>query len=625
MKLTFNEYYDRVLGAWLGKCAGGIVGAPIEGIKAFNDIKLSKKLFEVNYPNDDLDLQLLWLDMVKKKGPGVRDNDFAEHWRNHVGFPWNEYGIATRNIRMGVYPPQSGSHNNYYYGQSMGCPIRSEIWGLLNPGDPEKAAFYAGMDAGLDHYGFSVDAEKFLSACISVAFLEKDITQIFKNALKIINKQSPMHQLVENILSWHKISGYKNARGKIKSFYGDADFTSAPMNIGFSLLVLLEYGSSFMSVIEALNMGHDSDCIAATCGALVGVISGYDKIPRRWKDLVGNELLVSREIVGIETAETITGLAEETCKAGILFIQSSKKIGLSGNFPDGFTTQTLPYHIRATSKSHKLDIAYENLTNKMQSIVLQINSKDIVVVESRFEAKVAPKKSMRFSTKFSHKANDGSASQYRIKVFHNSEKIGELKRGIAGYGSWLLIGPFIEDDQSLSDKFHPQFPEHGLSSLPSVQYMNHDKIAIDKNYLSARALGSIMKTKTWNKLPFGIQKIYPEDFRIELGSYYYGRGERTVYLVSNLTLSEDKELWIVTGCSCPFTMQINGKLVCKQAHTHRVWLGNNIVHQKFKKGTNTIILKLNLITDNNQLEFGFRDFTGKHPHQEQWSLLVPQI
>ena len=154
--LDYATYHDKVLGGWAGKCAGGVVGAPLEGFKRFHDLELKDEMFETAVPNDDLDLQILWLDLVKRRGPSLRLNDLADHWKAHVDFPWNEYGMALRNLRLGVYPPQSGSHNNWYWRKGMGSPIRSEIWGMLCPGLPAQAAFYATMDSSLDHEGFSV-------------------------------------------------------------------------------------------------------------------------------------------------------------------------------------------------------------------------------------------------------------------------------------------------------------------------------------------------------------------------------------------------------------------------------------------------------------------------------------
>ncbi len=624
MNLDYDTYYDKVLGGWLGKCAGGILGAPIEGIKAFNKIKLSKRLFEVNYPNDDLDLQLLWLDMVSKKGTTVRENDFGDHWLKHVEFPWNEYGIATRNLKQGLFPPESGLHNNGYFSESMGCPIRSELWGFLNPGDPEKAAFYAGIDASLDHHGFSVDAEKFLSACTAIAFFETDIAQIFKTGQRVIDNQSLMHRLVEDVMKWQAECGYQIAAGKIKSFYGDANFTSAPMNVGFTLLALLDKGTDFHCVMDALHLGHDSDCIAATAGAMVGIISGYNNIPLQWKNLVGNEVLVSKEIVGIDAPQTITDLAAQTCQAGINFIETAGKITRKGKWPDQTTIRKEPCHLITQLKDDKLILRYENLSKGKQKVRLNLRTSDFITseMETSFEVDGGSTVTTAWATMLPRDAEE--TLYYTVDIFINNQKAGAVKRGILRYGSWLMVGPFIEDDKSRLTDYHKQYPEHGLSSLPSVQYMNHDKTDTATEHLSSKTVNEIIAAENWNKFPFHVQRIYPSAFSIDLNNFCYGKGERTIYLVSHLELEENKKMWLSIGSSNPFSLKINGKTVHVQRDVERAWPGNSIMLFPFKRGRNMLIIRLNCVVDLNQIEIGFKEFTGKHPHQEQWSLKVPK-
>jgi hypothetical protein len=57
-------YFDKVYGCWLGKNIGGTIGAPLEGTKEFlnSALKIPKKTL----PNDDLDLQLIWLHILEK-------------------------------------------------------------------------------------------------------------------------------------------------------------------------------------------------------------------------------------------------------------------------------------------------------------------------------------------------------------------------------------------------------------------------------------------------------------------------------------------------------------------------------------------------------------------------------
>ena len=67
--LTYDIYLDRVWGGWYGKCLGGAAGAPLEGFKRINDVKDFTEVMNPDLPNDDLDLQLLWLEVLEKEGP----------------------------------------------------------------------------------------------------------------------------------------------------------------------------------------------------------------------------------------------------------------------------------------------------------------------------------------------------------------------------------------------------------------------------------------------------------------------------------------------------------------------------------------------------------------------------
>ena len=61
MKLNFNSYKDKVYACWVGKNIGGTMGGPYEGVRKTLDIQgFATKQNEV-LPNDDLDLQLIWL------------------------------------------------------------------------------------------------------------------------------------------------------------------------------------------------------------------------------------------------------------------------------------------------------------------------------------------------------------------------------------------------------------------------------------------------------------------------------------------------------------------------------------------------------------------------------------
>src|SRR5690606_1158969 len=102
-------------------------------------------------PNDDLELQLVWLHLVETHPSAtLTQSDFAEAWLRHIHYMWDEYGRLRWNLRRGVPVEAVGTFENWFHA-GMGSPIRSEIWACLFPGDPDSAAHYSALDASLDH------------------------------------------------------------------------------------------------------------------------------------------------------------------------------------------------------------------------------------------------------------------------------------------------------------------------------------------------------------------------------------------------------------------------------------------------------------------------------------------
>ena len=644
--LSYDQYLDKVLGGWIGKCAGGILGAPVEGYKRFNDIKMSDELFDTNYPNDDLDLQVLWLDMVKKKGPYVRERDFGDHWKNHVQFPWGEYGVAGRNLKLGIYPPQSGEHNNWYWKTGMGSPIRSEIWGMLNPGMPIQAAYYAGLDSSLDHDDFSVDAERFLSAMAAEAFFEHDIMIIMETVSQIFEHDCPFTDLLDYALELYGECSYDIAIRKMKSRYGDADFTNAPMNVGFALLTMMYQETSFDNLIHALNLGHDSDCIAATVGGLYGIIIGASNLEPKWRRLVRDELLVSPEIVGIEHPDTLTDLANETCRAGLSFIEFFKHIQITGKelkpytlSPHLFNVNTIfvDYEPGMLVDEQRMDVEYENLTDQLQHVVIEFSSDDLEFSEPilEFDIEGIDFKSIQNKFAFLPESYDElisveskikkTAYTFNIDVTINGEQQERLVRGVPFYGAWLMIGPFIQDDLAL-EPMDPTYPDHGLASMPSCQYMNHDKLDLNTEYIEVDTARRIAAENSFEDYPFQIEPFNPAAMKMNLNDYFKGRGEKTIYLYSKVHSTEAKKIWLVMGCSAYIRVWWNGDKVFERRDIHRDWPYDIAIEAELNKGENDILIRIDMPIDHVDFEFGFKEHVGKHPHQSHWDVeLAPFV
>jgi ADP-ribosylglycohydrolase len=604
---SFNPttYYDKVLGGWVGKCAGGILGAPIEGYKTFNDIELSDELFATNFPNDDLDLQVLWLDMVDKKGPWVREADFTAHWREHVAFPWNEYGIASRNIALGLDIPDTGRHNNGYWSESMGSPIRSEVWGMLFPGDPERAAFYARLDSELDHTGFSVHAEQFFSACAALAFTDDDLARILDAALNYIPEEGDCADLVRRVGEWYAKFGFTTAAAKIKSYYGDADFTSAPMNVGFTILSILHAGTDFDRIVESLHLGHDSDCVVATAAALQGIVQGYAAIPELWKQRVGNELLISPEVSGIRTPATLTELAEWTCNTG-------RRIA------DGWPAPDCPVALHMQWEEQKLTLVLENLTGRTQTVHYRLTSDHFSEAAGEQEITGGATVHLPVGDQLSREPVDLPQREYTVSLRVNGKEY-TYRRGVPDYGRWLLLGPFIQADPTLAP-MDADYPDHGMSSLPSARYMNHDRVNDpDRPFLDAESIDALVRGEEREAQPFGVAVVKPKSMTIELGDYFRGRGERTLYLATEVHTEAPSHHWLCLGATGYLTAWVNGEEVLRHREVRRRWPATAYAEINLASGRNVLTLRLDTVTDDYRLSVGLKDHAGRHHHQSQWN------
>lgn len=80
MKLDFQTYRDKMIGCWTGKNIGGVLGAPFEAFRQYNDIDFYQQdLTQGPPPNDDLDLQIAWLAAVERYGRNVNASILGDY------------------------------------------------------------------------------------------------------------------------------------------------------------------------------------------------------------------------------------------------------------------------------------------------------------------------------------------------------------------------------------------------------------------------------------------------------------------------------------------------------------------------------------------------------------------
>jgi len=313
-RISYSDFLDKVHGCWYGKCLGGAAGAPVEGIKKVIEVEDFTEVFNPDLPNDDLDLQLLWVDVLQEKGTIIDSCDLADAWVEKCWYPFSEYGYFLKNYMRGIKPPYSGIVNNSFFKEGMGCPIRSEIWGIISAGNPKLASQYAYMDATLDHADNSVYAEQFLSAVESMAFFESDINKLVDIGMKFIPQDSKLSKCFEMVLHMYKEGAdWQCARKGVLDKYSHPDFTNVVQNLGFVLIALLWGKGDMRDTINiALRCGYDTDCTCASAASIVGIIKGYSGLEPEISGLINDYFICGIDIE--RKSDSIKDLAAEAAQ-----------------------------------------------------------------------------------------------------------------------------------------------------------------------------------------------------------------------------------------------------------------------------------------------------------------------
>lgn len=326
--MTSQKLTQTIHAGWLGKSIGGTLGLPVEGRMERLGLTFYDPVPTVAPPNDDLELQLVWLDLAEKCGGELGREDFAKAWLENIHYMWDEYGRCRWNLRRGVPVDAVGTFENPFV-DGMGSPIRSEIWACLFPGDADSAAHYAALDASLDHGVEGIAGEVFFSVMQSRILGGAGLNEAIESARGYIPKESETARAMD-LVSECFAAGMEAwaCRDELIVKHGNDNFTHAPLNVALTIWALL-YGKSDFgdSILLAVNGGYDTDCTAATVGATLGFLLGREGIPERWVEPIGEAVFVGPGIQGIRAAESLGELTER-CSALIGRLHARKWDGL---------------------------------------------------------------------------------------------------------------------------------------------------------------------------------------------------------------------------------------------------------------------------------------------------------
>lgn len=325
ISLRDADLYDRTYGAWLGRCAGCTLGKPVEGwprtkieayLRAANAWPL-RTYFPVldpfpeglelwkNYKytalgnitrmtrDDDIDYTALGLHIAETYGREFSSEDIGAAWLDDLPFNkvYTAEAVAYRNLVDELDPPQTARYRNPYR-EWIGAQIRADMWGYMNPGNPELAAEMAYRDASLSHTANGIYGEMWAAACIAAAFVLDDPHDIISAGLAQIPSDSRLAKAVRDTVAWaDECARWEDAWDRVNECYG-AYHTVHVVNNTCVIVLGLLYGAGDLgkSICVAVMGGWDTDCTGATVGSIVGTMRGASALPRKWVGPLNDQL-----------------------------------------------------------------------------------------------------------------------------------------------------------------------------------------------------------------------------------------------------------------------------------------------------------------------------------------------
>ncbi len=313
-ELPEATYRDRLAGAWLGRCAGNVLGSIVElwdidKMERWADYlgdqfppvdywKEAERPFEFKYEtsrrdaftpakmdgvptDDDLIYTQVGLLILEDYGLDFSIDDVGAAWLKYL--PVSPASPVLGNLQAGVPATKMAAVDNPTMFWIIG-DIACDPWGYAAPGYPELAAEFAWRGAYVSSRRNGIYGGMYFAAVISAAFALGDPLAALEAGLSEI----PADCVLARELRWaldaaDGIKDYRQARAAADARYAGMHPVHTINNAALTIWGLAIGGDDFSKVIgQTVAMGLDNDCTAATAGSIFGAAYGKDAIPAHW-------------------------------------------------------------------------------------------------------------------------------------------------------------------------------------------------------------------------------------------------------------------------------------------------------------------------------------------------------
>lgn len=315
-----QDYIERTYAGVLGKIIGVYLGRPFEGwlydqimtelgeIKGYVHDRLNMPLIVTD---DDISGTFTFLRALPDYGniPDLTPQQIGQSWLNYIVEKktilwWGGLGNSTEHtaylrLKQGIPAPRSGSIelNSKVVAEQIGSQIFIDGWGMVNPGDPERAADFARRASSVSHDGEAIYGAQVIAAMEAQAYVEQDINVLLNTALSLIPNTSVIYRMINDIREWHaEFRDWHDTREQIEQQYGYDKFGGnchMVPNHGLIIMSLLHGEDDFSQSLMMVNTaGWDTDCNSGNVGCLLGIKNGLASLEGStdWRGPVADRL-----------------------------------------------------------------------------------------------------------------------------------------------------------------------------------------------------------------------------------------------------------------------------------------------------------------------------------------------
>ena len=348
LALDDADLYDRILGGWLGRAAGCLLGKPIERyprdvirqlLESNDSWPLSNYWTQTGMPqnlldlypwkrrggleslreniecmpeDDDLNYPMLNLHIAESCGHDFTGIDIGTAWLSKLPVfqTFTAERVAYFNLLEGREPPESATYMNPYR-EWIGAQIRADLWAYISPGNPHQAAEFAWRDATLSHTANGVYGEMFFAALIANAFVESDVRTLVESALAHVPRNSRFALAINKVLQLPiGAMDWEAVVDELYSQFGSYHWVHTINNAALTVAALLKGDGDYeQTICNTVMGGWDTDSNGATAGSIVGVVLGAKALPDKWTKPLNDRIRTS--LGGFDNAR-FTDLARRT-------------------------------------------------------------------------------------------------------------------------------------------------------------------------------------------------------------------------------------------------------------------------------------------------------------------------